>query len=220
MAGDDTAGDDVAGDSAPVTGTATVTTLPPAGGRTAMRWLPAAAAVVLLLAGVGYGITRLGNDDGGATAASGNAAKGGAASTLDLRRSSTGTDYSDRASLAAAVPSLLAGRDVKAGVTAQTAPAATEAAKDSLPLTMAAPDALARLRSTEGLAQCLVALLPPDDPSVVPLALDYAMFRGAPAMVVVLPAADSPAKLDIFVVGPACSPANDSVLFYTSVDKP
>jgi hypothetical protein len=35
----------------------------------------------------------------------------------------------------------------------------------------------------------------------------------------VLPSA-LPKKLDVFVVGPSCSQANDSTLFYTSVDKP
>ncbi|MCU1591491.1 MAG: hypothetical protein JWP11_2747, partial [Frankiales bacterium] len=82
-----------------------------------------------------------------------------------------------------------------------------------------AADPLARLRSNAGLAECLLALLPPDDPSVKPLALDYGSYKGTPAMVVVLPGS-APRKLDVFVVGPGCSRANDSTLFYTSVDKP
>ena len=84
--------------------------------------------------------------------------------------------------------------------------------------TVRPPGDLERLvRAT--LAAYAVALLPPDDPSVQPLAIDYASFRGQPAMVVVLPGSVAD-KLDVFVVGPGCSRANDSVLFYTSVDKP
>jgi hypothetical protein len=200
--------------------TATVTTLPPARLRSATRWLPAAAAVVLVLAGAAYGITRIGADTGGATAASGGAEKAGAPG-LDLARNDSGFDYTDRASLSAAVPDLLGGRRAAEDTAmAKTAPApAASAQQGPGTLSLRAPDPLAALREDTGLAECLLALLPPEDPSVQPLALDYASFRGQPAMVVVLPGSVA-SKLDIFVVGPGCSRANDSVLFYTSVDKP
>lgn len=81
------------------------------------------------------------------------------------------------------------------------------------------PDPLARLRDDPGLTECLRALLPPEDPSVKPLAIDYARYRGTPAMVVVLPSA-APDRLDVFVVGSGCSAADDSTLFYASVPAP
>lgn len=183
------------------------------------RWLPAAAAVVLLLAGAGYGLSRLGGGPGSGSPAAGGGASQSAAG-LELARSSTGTDYAGRASLARALPALLRG-----GASAPPEAAADGATTQSLPGAAPPPaaakaaDPLARLRTDAGLAGCLLALLPPQDPSVRPLAVDYALFRGAPAVVVVLPGSVA-GKLDVFVVGPQCSPANDSVLFYTSVDRP
>lgn len=206
---------------------ASVTTLPAARTSPGRRWLPAAAAVVLLLAGAGYGLSRLGgNGDGTATSSAGRAADSAAgAAELGVVRNDTGTDYTGRDSLATALPQLLTGAAADtATVPKQAAPlrgappggASSPATSLSLP---APADPLARLRDNAGLADCLLALLPPDDPSVRPLALDYATFKGTPALVVVLPGA-LPNKLDVFVVGAGCSRANDSTLFYTSVDKP
>jgi hypothetical protein len=205
----------------------TVTTLPAARSRSPQRWMPAAAAALVLLAGAGYGASRLGGGgESSSTAASDAGAKAAAPQQLDLTRNSSGTDYTDRASLSAVMPALLGGRlaaadTAKAEAAAPTAPdpSSTAPQRGADTLAAPAPDPLARLRDNAGLADCLVALLPPDDPSVRPLALDYASFRGQPAMVVVLPGAD-PKKLDVYVVGPTCSQANDSLLFYTSVDRP
>lgn len=192
---------------------ATVTTLPtaPREASRGQRLLPAAAAVVLLLAGGGYALSRLGGSTGSSQSTSSSAGRAGkAAPTQGFPRSSTGTDYTGRGDLARAVPGLLVGE--------RTAPAPAPMA--GAPVTGgSAADALDRLRTPAGLADCLLALLPPDDPSVRPLALDYAAFRGTPAMVVVLPAVDIK-KVDIYVVGAGCSRANDSTLFYTSVPRP
>jgi hypothetical protein len=207
-------------------GDATVTTLPAAARGPAprghTRWLGAAAAVAVLLAGAGYGVSRLG--DGGSatsTSAAGSADKAAGVPGLHLVRNSTGNDYTGRDTLAAAVPGLLAGARVAADLSAPTAPAGHAApnAAGTKPQTQLALDPLARLRTDTGLADCLLALLPPDDPSVRPLALDYAQYKGKPALVVVLPGGVK-GKLDVFVVGPGCSRANDSTLFYTSVDRP
>jgi hypothetical protein len=211
------------------TGTASVTTLPPASGSGARRWLPAAAAVLVLLAGAGYGISRLGSSDNASTSSASGAASGkDSATARGVVRNDTGADYTGRAALVAAVPDLLAGtaaaqqaRSTLSARAPANAPLNAAGAKPaaSAPAAAAAADPLARLRDNAGLADCLLALLPPDDPSVRPLALDYAQFKGSPALVVVLPSA-LPKKLDVFVVGPGCSQANDSTLFYTSVDKP
>ena len=200
----------------PTTGT-TVTPFPSATARAnPARWLAAAAAVVVLLVGGLFGISQLHDDSSSSTSASSDAG-GTSAKELALARNSSGTDYTDRASLAAALPALLSGERAADSMVAAPAPAAPQ--KNAGANTFAAPDPLAPLRETKGLAECLLALLPADDPSVKPLAVDYASFRGQPAMVVVLPGSVAN-KLDVFVVGPGCSRANDSVLFYTSVDKP
>jgi len=216
---------------------AAVTTLPASRPAPApMRWLAAAAAAVLVLGGIGFGLTQFGGRaDEQSTSANGGAADSTlAAPGLAVVRNDTGNEYGDRAALTAAVPSLVAGTAASqrsggaAGAAGAAPPAATTGDTASAPAPKAAApetmslqvaDPLARLRDDAGLADCLVALLPPDDPSVQPLALDYGTYKGAPAMVVVLPSALS-GKLDVFVVGPACSQANDSTLFYTSVSAP
>jgi hypothetical protein len=210
---------------------ASVTTLPTAARWSPQRWLPAAAAIVLLLAGAGYGISRLPGGSDSNTASSGSAAKAAAAPEVGIVRNSSGADYLDRASLTAALPQLLAGTATAQRDAVAAAPAAP--LSGAAPVSSAAPtsgtgagattrmaaDPLARLRDNAGLADCLLALLPPDDPSVRPLALDYASYRGTPALIVVLPS-QLPRKLDVYVVGAGCSRANDSTLFYASVDKP
>jgi hypothetical protein len=203
------------------TGAATVTPFPGAADAGPAKWLAAAAAVVVLLGGGSYGISRLGHGSGGAGSASSGAGadKAAAAPELSLARNSSGTDYRDRATLAAALPDLLAGRRQPAPAAAQLQGNAPSARAGANTRSVPGADPLAPLRDDKGLAECLLALLPPDDPSVQPLALDYASFRGRPALVVVMPAG-TPNKLDVFVVGPTCSRANDSVLFYTSVDRP
>jgi len=214
---------------------ASVTTLPvsqPAPAPT--RWLAAAAAAVLVLGGIGVGITQLGGrSDEQSTSANGGAADSTlAAPAPGFVRNDTGNEYGDRAALTAAVPGLVAGTAAsqRSGGAAAAAPApgtaddagSAPAPKAAAPETQSfqvTADPLARLREEPGLKDCLTALLPPDDASVQPLALDYGTFKGAPAMVVVLPSALS-RKLDVFIVGPACSQANDSTLFYTSVSAP
>lgn len=52
-----------------------------------------------------------------------------------------------------------------------------------------------------------------------PLALDYARYRGMPALAVVLPDPD-PAKVSVFVVGPDCSRNDDDTLFFTRLARP
>ncbi len=215
-----------AADPAPEPLIAPVTTLPTStstGHRT--RWLAAAAGVVVLLAGVGVGVGVLHRED-----SRGTTSAAGAPGAAPPVRNDTGNDYADRATLAAAIPGLLAGTAPDAGqLRAAPAPAAAPkqdagqspesggAAADTMSAQVADP--LARLRSDPGLADCLRALLPPDDPSVHPLALDYGSYRGTPAMVVVLPGV-ARGKLDVYVVGSGCSPTNDSTLFYASVPAP
>ncbi|HVE74373.1 MAG TPA: hypothetical protein VNA30_04685 [Mycobacteriales bacterium] len=211
---------------------ASVTTLPAtAAGSSARRtsWLAAAAGVAVLAAGVGtLSLTRDRGTDAGSAAAS-------------IARSSTGNNYArDRRLLTASLPGLLAGDAVAAaadrvagaappaaampapaaGGTGQSARNSADAAKPAAALEMyAAVDPLARLREPAGLASCLSAILPPEQPDLRPLALDYATFEGKPALVVVLPAT-VPEKVDVFVVAASCAAGNDATLFFTRLDRP
>jgi hypothetical protein len=197
----------------------TLTTLPARPAAGPGRWLTAAAAALVVLAGAGYGISQLTGRQSD-TASSGAARA--AAPTANIVRNSSGNDYLDRTALLTAVPGLLKGDALRVAGTAGAdagAPQKAAGVKPSAAAAAAGADPLARLRTDAGLADCLVALLPPDDASVKPLAIDYGAFKGTPALVVLLPSS-LPKKVDIFVVGAGCSQANDSTLFYTSADRP
>jgi hypothetical protein len=52
------------------------------------------------------------------------------------------------------------------------------------------------------------------------LAVDAGTFDGAPAIVAVLEVGDQPRLTDVYVVGPACSPADEQLLRYVRVPRP
>lgn len=83
----------------------------------------------------------------------------------------------------------------------------------------ATADPLSALREPVALEACLSAVLPPEEPGVRPLALDYATYQGKPALAVWLTDPD-PAKVSVFVVGPQCSAADAALQFFTRVDRP
>lgn len=231
------------------TSSSTVTPFPTAGSRR-RTWLPAAAAGAVLLFGGVLGASLLdlpgGGDDAATSTAAEDAAGGGAGALDDLVRSETGTDYAPDGTLAAALSGLLGGSAEPVTAPLAAAPEAAQPAEDAAATTAApapvptpapvaegapevltssgrasAPDpALDRLRTPEGLASCLAALLPPEDDSVRPLALDYAAYGGQPALVVVLPATGAADKVDVFVVGAQCTLGDDRLLFFTRLDRP
>jgi hypothetical protein len=184
---------------------ASTNVLPMARRRT--RWLPALAAVAAT-AVVATGAVVLFRH--------GSPSTGTQASAPGYRVNSSGTDYTAQ-TLPAALPGLLAG----------TAPAEHKmAAAPSAPGTRAsdttfgalAPDPLAELRTTAGLARCLASLTDPSEAGI-PLALDYATFQGTPALVVVLPD-PKPDKVALFVVPAGCAQADGQVLYFTRLPKP
>ena len=205
---------------------ATVTALPERAPR--RRLLPAAAAAVLLVSGAGLGYTLLQGGDGSSDTAS---QAGGSAD--DVVRTASGTDYSDAAAVSSALPGVLAGRAGSAGTAGSAGSGGTvlsdgsaqdsatsESTQGQAPAAAAAPpDPLARLRTPEGLQDCLTGVLPPEEPDLRPLALDYAQYAGQPALAVVLPDPE-PGKVSVYVVGPACSAADASVLGFVRVDAP
>ncbi|HUR51139.1 MAG TPA: hypothetical protein VMZ11_03340 [Mycobacteriales bacterium] len=184
------------------------------------RWLPAfsavAAAAVLVSGGL---LVAQGGSPGGTSQDT--------AGAPTYAVSTTGNAYSAKGgSLEHALPSLLAG-DAKSVATAQDAAGSSQplsemqsrtSTKGAGPLTPPATDPLAELRTTSGLARCLASLTDPDDAGV-PLALDYATFEGAPALVVVLPSTKAD-KVDVLVVPPGCAQADGRVLYFTRLPKP
>jgi hypothetical protein len=129
-----------------------------------------------------------------------SAAADGSAGTLAVApppRSATGADYADEQQRAAALPRVLAGPD----------PA--ELPRSAGPL--------ARLRDPAALSACLSAVTAGS--GVAPLALDEAVFSGAPALAVVLPSSD-PAEVVVHVVGPACDGDDPDTLLVVPVARP
>ena len=160
--------------------------------RPGRRWLAAGLAVLALGGGLGGLLLR---DPGPERGPAGTPVP---TVPAPFPRGQSGVDYApDRALLSAALPALLAGR---------TGPGASVGD-------------LAALHRPAGLAGCLSALLPPAQPTVRPLALDYARFTGRPALVVVLPAED-PRQVEVFIVGPGCTAAEEHLLFYARLPRP
>lgn len=197
----------------------TVTPFPTGGRRSRFTPLAAAAALVVV-AGTGAALvlTRSSHDNSTSSAAAGPAAGADKATglTAGVPTSSTGTDYAAAGSVASALPALLYG-----GVrgTSSESGEAPQAPTSGLTPFSAATDPLARLRQPEDLAGCLAAVEPPGT-TTPPLALDYASYGGAPALVVVLPDGSDAAKVDVFVVGAGCRQGDDGTLFFTRVDRP
>jgi hypothetical protein len=175
-------------------------------------WLPSVAAAAVIVAGAGLGVAVLGGDGGDleSTAGSGADSSEDSAATAGPARNESGIDYSDPAAVSAVLPAVLAGE-----ADASRQPRATDEGASPA----SADDPLAPLREPAGLASCLLALLPPEEPDVRPLALDYASYGQTPALAVALPDPD-PSKVAIYVVGAGCSQTADSLLFFTRLPRP
>jgi hypothetical protein len=201
--------------------------------RRAPTWLPAAAAsAVLVMAGAaGWSLLGPPLQEGSDQAASGTSADSGrgpeggadgdggggaggraedsatqpeAAAEMALPRPSalptatTPTDWADAAARSSALSRLLD----QAGAAGPAPPASTAA------------DGLARLRDPAALAGCIAALPAGGDV----LAVDYALYAGAPAVAVVQPG--RPGLVQVTVVGSGCSAADPQVLDRTVLRSP
>lgn len=181
----------------------------------------AAAAVILLLAGgVVFGAVH-----GHPGRVASSTVKAGAPNQR-VAVSSTGRDYT-RADLPSAVPGLVHPLAASAGAAAPTplTRAPSQAPGDSGANSAAgAPDthALDRLHNQTALRTCLTELA--GSATVAPLALDYAQFEGAPALIVVLPGTgtgpSAGSRADVFVVGPGCTTDDAQVRYVVRVPRP
>ena len=209
----------------------TVTPLPTGRERSpvGMRVLQAAAVVVLLLAGVGVGVSALGGGGGSDDSSAGGATRATA----------------DKAAESGAYPLTASGRDWTADAVAQDAPKlldgtlAPPVAAQSLRERFAAPSrddsggadggsdqastpapatagSAARLAGGPALAECVAALA---DGPVTPLAVDIATWQQQPAAVIVLPQPDDPTAVEVWVVAPTCSTADAKLLYYANLPR-
>jgi hypothetical protein len=177
-----------------------------------------AAAAVLVLAATAIGISAVQDRSGDMTTAD-KASAGN--DGLELAEGSvpvlsTGTDYTD-ASVVAAVPRLLAADGPKVLANPEAA-APTRASDDE------SSGAASRLSEGPALSACVIALTDDPDTPVIemptPLVVDVATFNGQAANVIVLPTADEADRLDVYVVGPDCGPADAKVLHFARVPRP
>lgn len=179
---------------------------------TGMRLLQAAALLVVVFAGLGLAFTAFqGGGDESATSA------GGAADSTAERSagggfpvSASGRNWSPE-TVTSGVPDIVAG-----------SLGAVAAQEDSGGETPAAPRTLAteetaRLAGGPPLAECVTAL---NDGPVTPLGVDLASWQGNPAVVIVLPTPGDPSTVDAWVVGPECSQADATVLYFARVARP
>jgi anti-sigma factor RsiW len=185
-------------DATPVAAPTVMPSPRPATGPRGMRWLQAAAVIVLLLAVGGIGISAFVGSTSSDNAASGGS--GDNARALPARSSAgpvavqrTDTAYTT-AHLGTQAQTLLSG-----GAVAGHAAGGTEAFQ---------------LSGTR-LSSCLAGLQ-----ARQPLAVDLATFDGAPAAVVVDATPQDPGHADVWVVAPSCSRDNAQVLHFLRVPRP
>lgn len=185
-------------------------------------WAAGAAAAAVLGVG-GVLLTRAGGVQSGTSSSAVDSTAGGAAAGPAVPTSSTGTDYRSPAALAVALPVLLRGATTAprpaAAVTGSPRqdPSPAASPTDTSPQLLSGTQ-LDRLRDPRALADCLGALQDPAGP-VRPLALDYARYAGAPALIVVLPSTRA-GKVDVYAVGAACSATDARVLTFSRLTAP
>ena len=195
------------------------------GSRPTVAGLGAAAAVTALVVALVVG-HNTGGSNGGSSSPTGatSLSQSAAGSVLsNLSTESSGTDYT-KGNLASTVPQLVAGPAEHTMMKAAPAPAQ--------PKTGAAPNT-----GSTGGASASVAGIPAtllrlhDSPSALrncvlgveaggqiqrPLAIDFARYLGAPAVLIVLPGLN-PGYVDAWFVGPGCDSVNVHLLGYKAI---
>ncbi len=183
-----------------------------------LRWLQAAAVVVLVLAGGAVAVSALrgaDNDnfkDSSAGTAGSTGARAAAPGSYPITASGR---HWTKTSVEAGVPQLLA------GTVSPTLPPSSFGAEDNANGSVA-PRALAgvpaaRLAGGPALADCVTELT---GGPATPLAVDLATFDGQPAAVVLLPGIGGPGRVDVWVVPPDCAQGKGQVLYYANVPRP
>jgi hypothetical protein len=133
----------------------------------------------------------------------------------------SGTAYTT-AALKEQVADLLAAEPADAGAapTPTTFASPEPAAPDSGSPQKAAPEAYAAARALVQDKPALTLCVRAVAGGAAILAVDAGTFDGAPAVVAVLEVGGEPRLTDVYVVGPACSPADEQLLRYVRVPRP
>jgi anti-sigma factor RsiW len=167
----------------------------------------AIVAVAALVAAIVVGkVGRSSSDNGPAS----SAGAGATAPTSDtelaemaaIKEWATGTDYTS-ATIPTLVPRLVTGTPPPLQPGAGTA-LATQSGQPAAAPSGGPAISVDRMRADRSaLAECGHILA--GDSTTVPLAVDFARYKGRTAVVVVLPAPGHPSQVDVFVLGDACS---------------
>ena len=185
-----------------------------------MRFLQAAAVIVIALAGIGIAVSAQRGANDAATSSAGSApnreSAGQTADSATYPVTASNRDWTQD-TVVAAVPELLAGTLAPTGAASRAA-ASPEAGGDqdsgATPRLLADNDA-ARLARGPVLAECVGTLY---RGPVTPLAVDIARWKGAPAGVIVLPTEGDVMTVDVYVVKPSCPPGD--FLFFARQARP
>jgi hypothetical protein len=191
---------------------------PQRSGPRGLRWLQAAAVVVLVLAGGAVAVSALrGSDNNGVATSSGSSAgKADQRAAADSYPVTASGRHWTKESVTAGVPQLLA------GTLGPTLPPSSFSAQDDASGSAGAPRELAgvpaaRLAGGPALADCVTELA---GGPATPLAVDLATFDGQPAAVVLLPGIGGPGRVDVWVVPPDCAQGKGQFLYYANVARP
>lgn len=190
----------------------------------------AAAAVVLLVAGVIAGALHSSNRGSNTSTSAAGSAESATVGPKTFSATASGRNYT-AATLASSLPALLgkpAATGSPSGVTGLSraaAPGGTATGSGGAPAgdSAAAPaptTAFKTLTEPQKLLDCVAALTGQPAGSVTPLAADLASFQGKPAAVIVLPSPNRPALVDVWVVGPGCSPADQQFIYFLRAARP
>jgi hypothetical protein len=184
---------------------------------------------VLLASGAGLGLALVGDGLGDSSSDETASTAGGQAerdaALPDLLLTSSGADWADPAAGTGALPQVLSGAAAPVELEGDAATEESDrdtggdSGDDAAPEVLSVPDQLEALRTREGLQACLSSVLPPDEPGLLPLAVDYASYDGRPALAVVLPDPD-PSQVAVYVVGAGCSAEDDQTLFFLRAPRP
>ena len=182
-----------------------------------MRVLQAAAVLVLLLAGAGIAVSAWNGGSDTTTSAdssAGTAAKGAPEAASGYPVTASGRNW-DEESILAAVPNLVSGAFAPPAAAGKGSDTGSDDGTSEGRARELASAPAGRLADGPALAECVGRLnLGP----VTPLSVDLAQWQGSPAGVIVLPTADDPATVDVFVVEPSCP--EGSFLFFTRAPRP
>lgn len=179
--------------------------------------LGAAAAVAALVAALVIGKTTSNSPSTDAAGGAGAAAGAGTTrTTVALPTTSvSGTRYTarnlDRAVTALLQPATALAAAPQAGTSPTPQPSSEKAAPSPNP-------ALSRLFTSPAALQACVQGIE-GGPAVQPLAIDFATYQGAPAVLIVLPGLEQ-GKVDAWFVGANCAASDPNLLRYRSLPDP